>query len=358
MQSNTLNFNGQKIFIGIDVHLKSWNVSIFTSNVKMKPFSQSPDAVALRTHLDRNFPGGDYFSAYESGFCGFSVHYDLLRCGIKNIVFNAADITDSHKERARKADSVDSAKIARNLRDGNLTPIHVPSQEDLSDRQLLRTRRSLVKNQSQTKIRIKSFLNFYGIKCPLSLECNGTHWSQRFINWVKYEFGNMADSQRKSGMFLLRTLEFQHAEVLSATRELRDLMRSPKYEKNMRLLTSVPGVGLIAAATFLLEIGDISRFSNSDHLASFIGLVPDTRSSGEKDAKIGITNRSNRYVREALIEGAWRAIRKDPALTLAYEELRKRMEPNKAIIRIARKLANRIMCVLRTQEPYVPAVIK
>ena len=100
MQSNTLNFNGQKIFIGIDVHLKSWNVSIFTSNVKMKPFSQSPDAVALRTHLDRNFPGGDYFSAYESGFCGFSVHYDLLRCGIKNIVFNAADITDSHKERA------------------------------------------------------------------------------------------------------------------------------------------------------------------------------------------------------------------------------------------------------------------
>ena len=142
------------------------------------------------------------------------------------------------------------------------------------------------------------------------------------------------------------------------TRELRNLMRTPKHEKNLRLLMSVPGVGLIVAATFLLEIGDVSRFSNSDHLASFIGLVPDTHSSGEKDMKTGITNRSNRHVRESLIEASWRAIRTDPALTLAYENLRRRMEPNRAIIRIARKLTNRILCVLRTQTAYVPAVVK
>ena len=358
MQSNELDFNGQNIFIGIDVHLRSWNVSVFTSTVKMKPFSQPPDAEALRTYLDRNFPGGNYFSAYESGFCGFSAHYELVRCGIKNIVFNAADITDSHKERSRKTDSSDSAKIARNLRDGSLTPIHVPSKEELSDRQLLRTRHALVKNQTQTKIRIKSFLNLYGIKCPLALECNGTHWSQGFIAWIKEELGKMPECQRKSGEYLLRTLEFQHSEVLSVTRELRNLMRTPKHEKNLRLLMSVPGVGLIVAATFLLEIGDVSRFSNSDHLASFIGLVPDTHSSGEKDMKTGITNRSNRHVRESLIEASWRAIRMDPALTLAYENLRRRMEPNRAIIRIARKLTNRILCVLRTQTAYVPAVVK
>jgi len=358
MQSNKLDFTGQNIFIGIDVHLKSWNVSVFTSAVKMKPFSQSPDAKALKAYLERNFPGGNYLSAYESGFCGFSVHYELVRYGIKNIVFNAADITDSHKERARKTDSSDSAKIARNLRDGNLTPIYVPTTEELSDRQLLRTRRVLVKNQTQTKVRIKSFLNIYGIRCPLKLECNGTHWSQRFIAWIKEELEKMPDNQRKSGEYMLHTLEFQHNEVLSVTRELRNLMRTPKYEKNMRLLVSVPGIGLIVAASLLLEVGDVSRFRNSDHLASYIGLVPDTRSTGERDMQTGITNRSNRHLREALIEASWRAIRKDPALTLAYENFRKRMEPNKAIIRIARKLVNRILCVLRTQTAYVPAVVK
>lgn len=357
MQSNKLDFNGQNIYIGIDVHLKSWNVSIFTSTVKMKPFSQPPEASALYAYLQRNFPGGNYLSAYESGFCGFSAHYELLRLGIKNIVFNAADITDSHKERARKTDATDSSKIARNLRDGNLVAIHVPTPDELASRQLLRTRKAIVKNQTQTKIRIKSFLNLYGIKYPPEFETSGSHWSQRFISWIRETIATMPDGQRKTCEFMLRNLEYQHKEVLAITRDLRDVMRTAKYEEDFRLLLTVPGIGFIAATTFLLEIGDVSRFSNSDHLASFIGLVPDTRSSGEKDTKTGITARSNRNIRELFIEGAWRAIRKDPALTMAYENLRKRMEPNKAIVRIARKINNRVLYVLRTKKEYVPAVV-
>lgn len=358
MQSNKLDFNGQNIYIGIDVHLKSWNVSIFTASVKMKPFSQPPQASALYAYLQRNFPGGNYYSAYESGFCGFSAHFELLRYGINNIVFNAADIKDSHKERARKTDATDSAKIARNLRDGNLEAIHVPTQEELANRQLLRTRKTIVKNQTQTKIRIKSFLNLYGIRYPEEFETSGSHWSQRFILWIKETISKMPAGQCKSCEFLLRNLEYQHRELLAVTRELRDLMKTSKYEEDYRLLLTVPGIGFTSATTFLLEIGDVSRFSNSDHLASFIGLVPDTRSSGETDTKTGITSRSNRNLRELFIESAWKAIRKDPALTMAYENLRKRMEPNKAIIRIARKINNRVLYVLRTKKEYVTAVVE
>ncbi len=71
VQSNKLNFKGQNIYIGIDVHLKSWNVCVYVGGLKIKPFSQTPSAAVLKSHLETNYPGGTYYSAYESGFCGF-----------------------------------------------------------------------------------------------------------------------------------------------------------------------------------------------------------------------------------------------------------------------------------------------
>ena len=358
MQSNRLNFEGQNIYIGIDVHLKSWTVSIFTERVKMKPFSQDPDASILYAHLQKNFPGGNYFSAYESGFSGFSVHYQLVKYGINNIVFNAADINDSHKERVRKTDAVDSSKIARNLRDGELTAIYVPSQEELSDRQLIRTRQTLVKNQTQTKIRIKSFLNFYGISCPKEIDPTGSGWTRRYLEWLKETVSKMPDGQRKSGEYLVRDLEYQHTQVLAVSRDIRELIHSPKFIEDYRLLTTVPGIGFTIAATILLEIGDINRFQSSDRLASFIGLVPDTRSTGDNEGIMGITTRSNRHLRELFTESAWRAIRVDPALAMVYENLCKRMKATNAIVRIARKLVNRVMYVLKNKKTYVCAVVR
>lgn len=357
MQNKQINFEGQNIFIGIDVHLKSWNVSIIVADVKMKPFSQSPSATALKAHLDTNYPGGCYHSAYESGFCGFSVHYELMRLGIDNIVFNAADISDTHKERSRKTDSTDSAKIARNLSKGELTAIHVPTEKELSDRELLRTRFALVKTCCQTKMRIKSLLYVHGIRYPEQFEKPGTHWSRRFVSWIEEEAGRLPYSGGRSLMIQVEALREQHKRILKTTLALRKMIMSdPDYSKSLELLLSVPGIGFLTAATFILEAGDVKRFKNNDHLASFVGLVPDTRSSGDKDKALGVTARSNHRLRSMLIESSWTAIRNDPALTLAYSKLVAKMEPNKAIIRIARKLLNRSAYVLRKKTTYVTAV--
>ena len=51
VQSNKLNFKGQNIYIGIDVHLKSWNVCVYVGGLKIKPFSQTPSAAVLKSHL-------------------------------------------------------------------------------------------------------------------------------------------------------------------------------------------------------------------------------------------------------------------------------------------------------------------
>lgn len=357
MQSNKLNFKGQNIFIGIDVHLKSWNVCICVGDVRMKPFSQSPDAKTLKNHLISNYPGGTYYSAYESGFCGFSAHYDLIEHGINNIVFNAADISDTSKERMRKTDSTDSSKIARNLSRGELVGIHVPTEKELSDREVLRTRMAQVKMCVQTKMRIKSLLYVKGIKYPEEFASPGKHWSCRFQQWIEDEAKNLPYEGGRSLLIHLESLRFHHKEILKTTREIRRIINQPEYSESYRLLLSLPGVGFMTAATFVLEAGDINRFASNDHLASFVGFVPDTRSSGNKDITTGVTSRSNHRLRTMFIESAWAAIRKDPVLTLAYTKLVHRMEPNKAIIRIARKLLNRAACVLRSRKPYLYGVV-
>ena len=78
-QSNKLNFEGQKIFIGMDVHKKDWKVSIRSEELTYKTFTQKPSAIELVNHLHRIFPGAEYYSAYEAGFSGFWAHRDLLK---------------------------------------------------------------------------------------------------------------------------------------------------------------------------------------------------------------------------------------------------------------------------------------
>jgi transposase len=80
-------------------------------------------------------------------------------------------------------------------------------------------------------------------------------------------------------------------------------------------------------------------------------------SSGEKEGIGNITIRKHAILRCYFIEAAWIAIRKDPAMTAAYEEYRRRMNYNKAIVKIARRLVNSVFFVLKRGREYVPCVV-
>jgi transposase len=108
----------------------------------------------------------------------------------------------------------------------------------------------------------------------------------------------------------------------------------------------------------LTEFETITRFGNIDKLCGFIGLVPSTHSSGEKDKTGEITKRGHSVLRSALIESSWVAIRNDPTLFKCYNDYCKRMEPNEAIVRIAKKLLSRIKFVLKNEQPYICFVVK
>jgi transposase len=347
-QFTKIDLTGEPVFVGIDVHLKSWKVTVMTRRIVHKTFSAPPQAEKLHRYLLRSFPGADYFSAYEAGFSGFWLHRELTKLGVKSIVVNAADIPTTDKERKQKEDKRDSRKIAQSLRSGDLQGVYVPSEISVQDRALVRTRATMVKDITRTKNRIKSSLYFSGLHTQVDCDKN---WSKRFIDdlrKVKFEHPSGQASLR----LLLDQLEQQRSMLLQINRQIKELSNTSAYKADIDLLLTVPGFGLTSSMVLLTEISDINRFKEFIHLCSYIGLVPSTASSGENTVINGITPRKNPRLRGILIESAWIAIRNDPALMLAYETLTKRMHGNRAITRIAKKLLNRIWHVLRTKQPY------
>jgi transposase len=121
---------------------------------------------------------------------------------------------------------------------------------------------------------------------------------------------------------------------------------------------SIPGIGLLTAMIILTELETMDRFSNMDQLCAYIGFIPSTKSSGDDDKLGGITPRGHNVLRSAIIESAWIAVRTDPALIKSYHDYCKRMEPNKAIIRISKKLLSRIRYVLKNKQAYEYSKVK
>jgi len=356
-QSNKIDFNGQHFYVGLDVHLKSWKVSIMAEKLTLKTFSQDPKPELLHHYLVKNFPNGTYHSAYEAGFCGYWIHNKLMALGIDSIVVNPADIPTTDKEKVNKTDKRDSKKIAKSLRNGDLKGIHVSSLKTLEDRCLVRTRGTIMKDLTRNKNRIKSFLYFHGIEIPETFTHSSNHWPNRFINWLR-SIELVEYSAKKSLKLIIDESDHLRLLILDANKGIRELSQSETYSNQVHLLQSIPGIGILTAMIILTEIESINRFSNFDQLCSFIGLIPSTNSSGEKEIIGKLTHRGNNFLRSAIVESAWVAARKDMALNKSYHDYCRRMEPNKAIIRIARKLLNRISYVLKNNEPYVYSVVK
>ena len=351
-----ISFKGKNIYSGIDVHSLSWVVTIIVGTVNYRTYSQDPSAKILSTYLKKNFPEGNYYSVYEAGFCGFSVHRELEKEGISNIIVNPADIPTTDKDRRQKEDKRDSRKLARSLKNGELESIYIMSIKGEELRSYVRYRKTIVKELVRHKNRIKSILKLHGISIPIELNIASKHWSSIFIKWLK----TIKLSTYHGSLVLketIETAEYLRLKLLNIHREYRKLSKDSIISKQLKLLLSVPGIGIKVAMTFLSEIEDVTRFKNLDKLCSYIGLIPTTHSSGENDRIGTITRRANKPLRTAIVESAWIAIRHDPALLLKYNELRKRMNSNKAIIRIAKKILNRIRYVLKNEHKYVKSVI-
>jgi len=101
-------------------------------------------------------------------------------------------------------------------------------------------------------------------------------------------------------------------EVLLLSRELRGMV---KDDPDVKLLMTIPGIGYYDALLIKAEVGDIGRFRCGDHLASYTGLVPSTRSSDGVTRHGRITGEGSRWLRWALVEAAMVHVRYDTPVT-------------------------------------------
>jgi len=347
-----IDFKGKDLYIGLDVHKKSWSVTILVEGMEHRTFTQPPDPRVLYNYLQRMFPGGNYFSAYEAGFCGYGIHRELNSVGIKNIVINAADIPSSQKDLLQKRDPIDSRKIARGLEKGLLRAIHIFNRDEEELRSLNRTRFYLMRDLRRSKNRIKSFLQYYSISIPLEMDNN--QWPLKFVSWLK-QIKMQTNSGQEALSSLIQSYEYHKEQILTLSRQIR--VRIKEYDNELyTLLKTISGIGPLTSSALITELGDINRFPHIDHLSSFVGLIPRVKQSGETTYTGGITFRCNSYLRTLLIESSWQAIRQDPALMQYYHEHLINNKGQKVIIKVARKLLNRIRYVMKNRQPYVTGV--
>ena len=308
MQKYKVSFKGQNIYVGIDVHLKTWHVTTLTETGCKYSFAQHADAKELFDRLNKKFPEAHFMSAYEAGFCGFSAHYALTEQGIENIVVHAADIPTTGKEKAMKTDAVDSEKIAWALKRNELTGIYIKDKRYMDDTNLIRLRQRFIMDLSRQKNRTKHLLYTQGVTYPERFRNCRTHWSRNFTD---------------------------------------------RYKENYDLLITVPGLGLITSMSMLTELdNDIVRFPNERRFVSMLGLIPTCHDSGEKKVSGEKINRGNKHLGPLIVEASWVAIQRDYQLGAYYSSCCQIMKPHKAIIKVARKLACRAYAVLKTKTKY------
>ena len=353
MQRNKISFKGQKIFIGIDVHKRNWDVAIAPEVGNVKRHTQKASAKELFDFLKKHYPDGDYLAVYESGFSGFSTYYALKEVGIECMIIHAADVPTTQYEEVMKSDKIDSVKLVRSLKAGLLKGIYIREKENIDDRSVVRIRKTIQKQLSGYKSRVKHMLHCNGVEIPERFERPGSMWSKVFIRWLKEDV-QLLSSTRNSLDLLIRQVETIRMTLLEATKVIRTLSQTERYRRKFDLLMTVPGIGISVSMCILTEVYDIKRFHNEREFAAYLGLIPTCRSSGEKVAHGEMTFRGNKQIGPMLIEAAWITISKDPGLGSLYMQYKQRMKPQVAIIRIARKLSNIIFAILKNEKEYIP----
>ena len=123
MDKVTASFENSTVYVGLDVHKRSWNAGIFLDSMYVRNVHQPPSPAALSNYLKNNYPGANYKCAYESGKFGFWIQRQLSTYGIECLVVNPADIPGTQKDDVYKTDVRDARTIGHALALGQLRGI-------------------------------------------------------------------------------------------------------------------------------------------------------------------------------------------------------------------------------------------
>lgn len=244
-----------------------------------------------------------------------------------------------------KTDKIDARALAHLLRTDLLPEAYVASPEARQTRTVLRQRMFFVRLRTMVKNRIFGMLDRYPelSEARPSREVfsqEGTEWLQSIT--IKETDRKMLDEDLK----LLKELD-RHIHRSEAFIE-----KLAEGDWRVEVLKSIPGIGKFFSVLIAHEVDDIKRFAHEKKFFSYIGIIPSTYSSGGRTVHGRITRQGNKYLRWALVEAVWPAIRSDKELRGYYEGIKARKGANPAKIATARRLATIIYRVLSQKRMY------
>ena len=337
---------GRTVWIGVDVHKRSYSVAICREDGVMVSWKTTADNDALVRQLVVH--GMEIKSlVYESGPTGFGLARTCREAGIPAIVAAPSRIIRPVSPTA-KTDSLDCRKLAELAAKDMVRSIAVPSEEEEALRALERRRHQLADSQRKVKQRIKGFLLFHDIEEPEGLE----RWTIPAVQTLAQLPLN--EMLRDALDDYLEELRHVRQRILALERKLAT-HTAALHQRRLACLRSVPGVGRIVACSFLSELFRPERFQRGEEVAAYLGLAPFVRHSGEKSPAGRLRPTGHTRLRSLLVEAAWIWKGRDPGVQAYYA----RMLCNtglaqKAITAVARKLAIilwRLACEVRAYRP-------
>jgi len=240
-----------------------------------------------------------------------------------------------------KSDRVDAEALAQLLRCGYLPKVWIADPCTRQQRNLAARRSALVRQGAMIKNRVHSILHQHLIQAPFD------PFTQQGRQWLTQL--PLAPHLRAEITTQLRMLD----ALATEQRELMALIEHSAYASDsVKLLMTLPGVGVATAQAIVAAIGDISRFESADKLAAYFGLVPSVHQSADHAYHGRITKQGNSNVRWLLVEVAHHAGRHPGPLGHQFTRLARKKGVPVARVAIARKLAILAWHLLTKNEPY------
>ena len=336
-----------KLYIGLDIHKKSWQIEMRTDVCMHRKFSMPPEPGILYEYVSKHFHDYEVSLAYEIGCCGFGAARYFINLGWNVIVASPADIKHTDKHRYQKNDKIDSHHLCTELYKNDLRPIFILTEQQEQLRSLIRQRNHIVKMLRSNKNHIKSLLLYSSITIPEQYD--NPNWSKDFMQWLK-DIDWPYATGKESLQSMIRMVEHLHKEYLHIGNEVRAYCRR-YHHKDYYLLKSIPGIGGYLSAAILGELGNLRRFNNERELSNYIGLVPGIYQSDESSRPMGITPRCKSLLRSYIIEAAWVALRLNPQYQAYYRKHQGKNNKN-IIVKIAHKLVKSMLSVIKNEKPY------
>jgi len=288
-------------YVGMDVHKKSLDIAIAAEgrDEEVRHYGTiNNDTDSLNKFLRKLISTDcELRFAYEAGPCGYHLYRYLTENSLDCIVVAPSLIPRKSGDRV-KTDRKDSISLARLLRAGELTAVHVPATDDEAMRDLTRAKEDATIAGRKAKQHLSAFLLRHG-----KTYTGKSTWSKAHFGWIA-DIKMMHPAQQIVLQEYVRTVTECSEQVSRILAQIHTLLVQWRMAPVVKALQALRGVSTVVAITTIAELGDLSRFDHPSKLMAYLGLVPSEHSSGESKKRGGITKTGNSHVRRVLVEAA------------------------------------------------------